>query len=101
MPGGHGSEWGRVPLAGHSRDRRINFAMSDAPGLANAAGENASGTCRAGIRNRDWDNFLWTSRSHGARYAGRWLEFKTESNAGGKGSVDFSANFANPSWILR
>src|SRR3989449_7960131 len=103
MPGGYGAKWWRVSFARASRYRRIDVALSGAPVMANAAGKNASRPCRAGVRNRDRDDFLRTSSSHGARNARRWLEFETESNVSGKGSIgrtglgelcEFFANFA-------
>src|SRR5881296_486606 len=87
MPGGYGAKWWRVSFARASRYRRIDVALSGAPVMANASGKNASRPCRAGVRNRDRDDFLRTSSSHGARNARRWLEFETESNVSGKGSI--------------
>src|SRR5207253_3141688 len=87
MPGGYGAEWRRVSFARASRYRRIDVALSGAPVMANASGKNASRPCRAGVRNRDRDDFLRTSSSHGARNARRWLAFETESNVSGKGSI--------------
>src|SRR5436309_8272640 len=103
MPGGYGDKWWRVSFAMASRYRRIDVALSGAPVMANASGKNASRPCRAGVRNRDRDDSLRTSSSHGARNARRWLEFETESNVSGKGSIgrtglgelcEFFANFA-------
>src|SRR5205807_410200 len=103
MPGGYGAKWWRVSFARASRYRRIDVALSGAPVNANASGKNASRPCRAGVRNRHRDDFLRTSSSHGARNARRWLEFETESNVSGKGSIgrtglgelcEFFANFA-------
>src|SRR5207302_5006496 len=87
MPGGYGAKWWRVSFARASRYRRIDVALSGAPVMANASGKNASRPCRAGVRNRDRDDFLRTSSSHGARNARRWLEFETESNVSRKGSI--------------
>src|SRR5436189_1622982 len=87
MPGGYGAKWWRVSFARASRYRRIDVALSGAPVMANASGKNASRYCRAGVRHRDRDDFLRTSSSHGARNARRWLEFETESNVSGKGSI--------------
>src|SRR5437899_6684684 len=87
MPGGYGAKWWRVSFARASRYHRIDVALSGAPVMANASGKNASRPCRAGVRNRDRDDFLRTSSSHGARNARRWLEFETESNVSGKGSI--------------
>src|SRR5438309_2068275 len=87
MPGGYGAEWRRVSFARASRYRRIDVALSGAPVMANASGKNASRACRAGVRHSDRDDFLRTSSSHGARNARRWLEFETESNVSGKGSI--------------
>src|SRR5436305_5678051 len=87
MPGGYGAKWWRVSFARASRYRRIDVALSGAPVMANASGKNASRPCRAGVRHRDRDDFLRTSSSHGARNARRWLEFETESNVSGKGSI--------------
>src|SRR6059058_195203 len=87
MPGGYGAKWWRVSFARASRYRRIDVALSGAPVMANASGKNASRPCRAGVRNRHRDDFLRTSSSHGARNARRWLEFETESNVSGKGSI--------------
>src|SRR5438105_11497043 len=103
MPGGYGAEWRRVSFARASRYRRIDVALSGAPVMANASGKNASRACRAGVRHSDRNDFLRTSSSHGARNARRWLEFETESNVSGKGSIgrtglgelcEFFANFA-------
>src|SRR5437868_5909084 len=103
MPGGYGAKWWRVSFARASRYRRIDVALSGAPVMANASGKNASRACRAGVRHSDRNDFLRTSSSHGARNARRWLEFETESNVSGKGSIgrtglgelcEFFANFA-------
>src|SRR5213080_1652334 len=103
MPGGYGAKWWRVSFARASRYRRIDVALSGAPVMANASGKNASRACRAGVRHSDRNDFLRTSSSHGARDARRWLEFETESNVSGKGSIgrtglgelcEFFANFA-------
>src|SRR3989454_6962508 len=87
MPGGYGAKWWRVSFARASRYRRIDVALSGAPVMANASGKNASRACRAGVRHSDRNDFLRTSSSHGARNARRWLEFETESNVSGKGSI--------------
>src|SRR5712691_2366853 len=101
MPGGYGAKWWRVSFARASRYRRIDVALSGAPVMANASGKNASRACRAGVRDRNRNDFLRTSGSHGARDARRWLEFETESNVSGKGCIggaglsDLCESFAN------
>src|SRR5436853_6295686 len=87
MPGGYGAKWWRVSFARASRYRRIDVALSGAPVMANASGKNASRPCRAGVRNRERDDFLRTSSSHGARNARRWLEVEAESQDRGKGGL--------------
>src|SRR5207237_10638045 len=87
MPGGYGAKWWRVSFARASRYRRIDVALSGAPVMANASGKNASRACRAGVRHSDRDDFLRTSSSHGARNAPSRLEFDTESNVRGTGSI--------------